>query len=101
MRKHRPTAVALELPAQPWPKDNRARKCNHAANRVNHSRTSKVVEALTKRRHKETAGTHCCQETIRPPGPVTYDRINKSRYRDTIKQVANEPGAANHRARSN
>src|ERR1700680_2273679 len=47
-----------------------------------------------------TVAAHVCQPAVRPPGPVTDDRVNETRNADAVKQVADETGSSDHRARS-
>src|SRR5215467_11002455 len=99
MRQHGTTAVALEFPAEPWTEGHRARERDKAADRVHDSRTGEVVETGAQRRQKVSRSSHGGEETVRSPGPVTDDWIDKSRYRHAIKQVADETRAPDHRAR--
>ena len=40
----------------------------------------------------------CSQEAVRTPGPVADDRIDEARHADGVEDVADEIGAADHRA---
>src|SRR6185369_9288553 len=42
---------------------------------------------------------HQGEETVRAPGPVADDRVDKAGDGDAIYQIANETGTADHRAR--
>ena len=43
---------------------------------------------------------HRSQKAIRPPSPVTYDRVDETRHCDAVQQIADNAGAADHRTRS-
>src|SRR6267142_4319794 len=100
MRHHRAAAVALDLATQAWSKSNRSCQGNEAANGVYHCGAREIVKVHSKRRQKVSHATHSHKKSVRPPGPVTNDWINKTGNGETVEQVANKSSAANHGAGS-
>ena len=100
MRQHRSAAVALEPAAQPRAEHDRARQRDEAADRVHHRRTREIVEARAHPRQEVSGAAHRGQEAIRTPGPVADDRIDEAGDREAVEQIADETGAADHRAGS-
>src|SRR5438309_1402942 len=68
---------------------------------MNHCRTGKISETSTEGRQEITSRTHCCQETIGTPGPVTNDWINEARNANAVENITSKACAANHCARCN
>ena len=99
VRQHRSAAVALEPAAQPRPEDDRARQRDEAADGVNHGGTGEIMEAGSQPRQEIAGAAHGRQKAIRPPGPVPDDRVDETGNRDAVQQIADEAGAADHRAR--
>src|SRR5689334_16489993 len=58
----------------------------------------KVMEACAQRWEPVACTSHCCQETVRAPGPVTDDGVNETCNRNTVEEVANKCSTANHGA---
>src|SRR5579872_916180 len=67
---------------------------------MNHGRSGKIMETYTERGQEMPIATHGGEETVRPPGPVADDGIDKSRNHNAVQEVADEARAANHRAGS-
>src|SRR6202047_4026753 len=65
------------------------------------SGSGEIVEAHSQRRPNVAIATHESYPAIRSPSPVTDDGIDETGNGNAIKEVANKPGATDHRARGN
>ena len=76
----------------------RATKPPMVCTTVEPAKSWKLVPEL----RQEVAGAaHGGEEAVRPPGPVTDDRVDEAGNADAVDQVADEAGAADHGARRN
>ena len=98
MRQHRRAAVTLESAPQPRPEHDRARERHEAADAVDDRRAGEVVEAHAERREVVAVAAHGREPAVRTPRPVAEDRVDEARDADAVDQVADETGAADHRA---
>src|SRR5262249_55559434 len=92
VRQHRAAAVAGEDAPEPRAEHNRACQRDGAADRVDDGRSREI----TKR-----SGLHDREPAVWSPGPMADDRIDEASDADAVKNVADEPAAADHRARRN
>src|SRR5579871_5449467 len=101
MRNGGATTITLETPPEAWAKNDCASQSHGTTNSMNYCRSGKIMETYTERGQEMPIATHGGEETVRPPGPVANDGIDKSRNHNAVKEVADEARAANHRARRN
>ena len=99
VRQHRSAAVALEFAAEARPKNDRAGQGDESADGVYDRGTGEIMEAHAQRREEVAGAAHGRQPAVRTPGPVSDDRIDETGDADAVEQVADETGAADHRAR--
>src|ERR1700683_4077596 len=66
---------------------------------MHNRRPGEIVKADPQGRKKVPFAAHLGQETIRPPSPVTDNRINETGNGDAVQKVANESSAADHCSR--
>src|SRR3954451_9195790 len=59
------------------------------------------MKAHAKRWEEVAVTAHQSEPAVRPPCPVPDDRINKTSDAEAIQKIADESGAADHRARGN
>src|SRR5262249_38686988 len=101
VRQHRAAAVTFELASYTRAKNNRSGQGDKSSYRMNDGGPCEVVEARTHRGEEVAGASHRRQEAVRPPGPVSDDRIDKPGDADTVEQVTDKSGASDHCARGN
>src|SRR6185369_16002102 len=82
--QHRSAAIALEPAAEPRSENDRAGESNETADRVDYRGAGEIVEARSDPRQVVAGAPHQGEETVRAPGPVADDRVDKAGDGDAI-----------------
>ena len=101
MRQHWSAAVAFEFAAKPRAQNDGAGQRNEPADSMHHGRPGKIMETHAQRGEDVTRAAHSRQPAVRSPSPVSNDRIDETCDTDAVKEVADESGSTDHRARCN
>src|SRR6266852_3721683 len=99
MRHHRAAAVALEAPSKSGTEHDSTGERNEPADAMHDRRAREVMKARPQRREKVPLAPHRSEPAVRPPGPVSEDRIDEARDADAVDEITHEAGASDHGAR--
>ena len=100
MRQHGSAAIALEFAAEPRAQNDRAGQRDESADGVHDRGAGEIMEGHAQGREDVAGAAHVGQPAVRAPCPVSDDRIDEASDADAVEKVADETGAADHRAGS-
>src|SRR5260370_27337029 len=100
-RQHGLAAISLDPATEPRPQNDGAGQRDKSTDGMDHGRSREIMEAHAQGWEEIPSTPHVRQPAVRSPRPVSDDWINETSHADTVEKVADEPGAADHRARSN